>query len=210
MPKILTFPKPRKWKLPSIGLIPGGEDLRLVLAFDLPVVLVRQILEVQKVLQPKAESLHWLEARDFILPLIEIPNARSEAVEAVDARMRASVHEGFRGRFRAHGVFAASEGEIRVWVQVDDSELLWLRLRDWLANVLTKDGFEVVKPSTPKITLAEPKLEDPTALDATAYSSKDLGAFHVFDLVLYGRHRGNADPLYSAISFASLDSQKPL
>jgi 2'-5' RNA ligase len=210
MPKILTFPKPRRWKLPSIGLVPGGEDLRLVIAFDLPVILVRQLLELQKLLQPKAEGLRWLEARDYILPLIEIPNARSEAIEAVDSRLRASIQEGFRGRFRASGVFASSEGETRVWVQVNDSELLWLRLRDWLATMLTKDGFEVLRPGTPQIPLAEARQEMPTTLEVAPYSSKELGAFHVFDLVLYSRHRGEVDPLYSAISFASLDAPKPL
>jgi 2'-5' RNA ligase len=210
MPKILTFPKPRKWKLPSIGIVPGGEDLHLVIAFDLPVVLVRQLIELQKTLQPKAEGLHWLEARDYVLPLLEIPNARSEAIEAVDSRLRASVQEGFRGRFRANGVFASNEGEPRVWVQVDDAELLWLRLRDGLATMLIKDGFEVVKPSTPKIPLAELKPEAPTTLETASYSSRELGAFHVFDLVLYSRHQNITNPLYSAISFASLDAPKIL
>jgi 2'-5' RNA ligase len=206
MPKILTFPKPARWKLPTIGAIPSGEDLRLVLAFDLPVALTRQLIELQKTLQPKAPDLHWLDPRDLILPVIEIPNARSEAIEAVDARMRAATLEGFRGRMRANGVFSANEGETRVWVQIDDAELLWLRLRDWLATMLIKDGFEVTKPGTAKIPLAEMKEDGVTEIGAV--SSRELGSFHVFDLVLYSKRARQVVPGYWAISFASLDAKK--
>jgi 2'-5' RNA ligase len=206
MPKILTFPKPARWKLPSIGAVPGGEDLRLVIAFDLPVALTRQLIELQKTLQPKAPELHWLDPRDLLLPVIEIPNARSEAIEAVDARMRAATQEGFRGRMRANGVFSSQEGETRVWVQIDDAELLWLRLRDWLGATLTKDGFEVAKPGTAKIPLAEVKQEDTAEIGPI--SSRELGSFHVFDLVLYSKRARHVVPGYSAISFASLDAKK--
>jgi 2'-5' RNA ligase len=207
MPKILTFPKPARWKLPSIGAVPAGEDLRLVIAFDLPVALARQLIDVQKALQPKATELHWLDPRDLLLPVIEIPNARSEAIEAVDARMRNAAREGFRGRMRVNGVFSATEGDAAVWAQVDDVELLWLRLRDTLATVLQKDGFEVAKPGTAKIPLAERKL-DGTTFDASGFSSKDLGSFHVFDLVLYVRRAQQVVPGYSAISFASVEVKK--
>lgn len=204
MPKILQFPRPSRWKLPSIGRIGAGEELRLIVALDPPVALSRKLLEAQKALRPQAEKLRWLDPRDFILPVVEIPRARSEAIEAVDARMRACVQEGPRGRLVARGLQSAiTPEEDKLWVSIEDPEGLLSRLAGKLSPLLVKDGFEVKTPP-PKIVLAETREEADAPISLGGWASRDFGPFHVWDLVLYLRRAASTEISHEAISFVSL------
>ena len=59
MPKILSYPKPTGWTPPfTISTIPPMEDLRLVLAIDPPVTILRPLMEAAKAMEEKARSEH--------------------------------------------------------------------------------------------------------------------------------------------------------
>lgn len=210
MSKILSFPHPTGWTPPFLGsTLSPGEEVRLVLALDPPVSLLRKLQEAQKELleQVGAEVLSWVDPRDFIFPLLNLFGARAETLEAVVVRMRQGAQGNFCGKYRVAGLGWAPSGEARLWARVEDEGGTWKGLKESLTRALERDGFEPAGVDEPRIVLAEEQKPEPQDLSAALgrWESFDFGRFTGWDLVLYLRRPSPGGATYQALSYLPLD-----
>jgi hypothetical protein len=203
MPKPQVFPKPNRWTPPYLNAPLADDEVWLVLALDPPVWFLRQVQALQERAKPHGEGLSWVDPRDFVLPLVEIPQARTAAFSAVVSRLREAAAQIPPGRFTTTQSESSSEGGARWWVSLHDHDGVWERLVEHLARGLEQDGFSFSRAEGPRIVFAESAGESAGPL-LPAEAKAPSGGFRAWDAVLYRRHPQGDAPRLEALAYAPL------
>lgn len=199
MPKLLSFPRPGRWT-PSFlsGAFP--EEVWISLALDPPVSFLRQVHALQRRLAPLYQGVAWVDPRDWVLPVVEVPEARTAALAAVVSRLRGAAGRIPPGRLRAEGVEAGPGG---VWLKLQDFDGAWEDLLIDLSRGLERDGFTLGARATTRLLLGEASTTE-SVVGPPVPGERLGGEFRAWDLVLYRRHPAGQAPRYEALDYAPL------